>query len=108
MTIIGSHGGAPGGKFTVDDSSQEILPDEQYSNPESRPARKYALFVADTANVGTLYLLLDSDGPAVYGKGIPLPPGAAYEITFVNLYQDKVFAIADSGQTGILHVQAGY
>lgn len=107
-SYLGSHGGGYSASAEITDVSVQLMPNEQFDNSDHRPPRKYLLIVADKANPGQVYLKLGRTGPAVAGQGISIPPGAGYEINFVNLYQGPVFAVSDTGETNKVYIQAGY
>jgi hypothetical protein len=60
----------------------------------ANPDRVYAIFVNSSSEEITL-ILGDTTAAAV-GKGIPLIPGANYEINKSNLYTGKISAISSA------------
>jgi len=104
---MSAHGGGPTEKMTIAGTSVAVLADETEASALSTPSRKYARISAALANAGPVYLKLAS-GAAVAEQGIPIYPGASYEINFTNMYQGPVSAISGGGQSNVIYVTRGY
>jgi len=91
------HGGGEAYGVVIDDTGQSV----------AQPAKQnvvYRIVIADKDNTGVVFLHLppDPDDPATFGKGIPLWPGDFHEITYENMYEGVIKAIAPPGTTQTL------
>lgn len=80
----------------VTDTSTEVLSDDN-STLEAKASRRYALITNSEDSADTVFLAFGVDAEA--DKGIPLVPGASYELNEVNFTHASVNAICASGGT---------
>jgi hypothetical protein len=89
----------PPGLLVNDDGTQIIVP--AYDN------RRYLLVVAALGNADTIFLRLHLSESAIFGAGIPLPPGSWFEITYYNMYYGPIRAVTDTGKSASVYWQEG-